>query len=188
MDGNNFFKENLNLAKTTASFWTKKTVLEFDDSHQLCLFGLYKASKTFQEGKGAIFSTWAITHMNNAVKDELRRMQRRVPEILMQNTSDDYGEETIHKGLEDFGECDLAIERIEESIQLSKVAKYIKELLTKREWEILWLISVEDVKQDEIAKRYGFQQPHVSRIMKNIKRKVMQNTSLCSLVESLGVL
>lgn len=184
MDGKTYFGDNLNLAKTSASFWSKKTALEYDDCHQLCLFGLYKASKTYKEGMGASFSTWAITHMNNSVKDELRKLQRRVPEVLMQHNTEEDGD-TIHKGMNDFGEFDFNIERIEESIHLSKVTHYIRELLTEREWEILWLLAVEDVKQDEIARRYGFQQPHVSRIMKGIKRKVMKCTALCSLVENL---
>lgn len=189
MEDKNFFGDNLNLAKTTAAFWTRKTALEFDDCYQLCLFGLYKASKTYkgETYKGAAFNTWAITHMNNSVKDELRKLQRRVPEVLMQHTTEGDGENT-YKGLEEFGDYDNNIERIEESAEFSKVAHYIKELLTEREWEILWLIAVEDVKQDEIARRYGFQQPHTSRIMKGIKKKIMQSTTVCSMVEKLGII
>lgn len=186
MANENFFGDNLNLAKTSAGFWTKRTSLKFDDCYQLCLYGLYKASKTFKEGKGAAFNTWAITHMNNAVKDELRKVQRRVPEVLMQNTNDG-NTETTSKCLDDFGECDPAIERIEENVELSKITRYIKGLLTEREWEILWLVAVEDVKQEQIAAKYGFQQPHVSRIMKSIKRKVMQSTTLHAMIQNMEV-
>ncbi|MGE5637659.1 MAG: sigma-70 family RNA polymerase sigma factor, partial [Chloroflexota bacterium] len=174
MDSKELFAKNVGLAKTSAGYWSKRSPLEFDDCHQLCLFGLYKASKTYKEGKGAKFNTWAVVHMNNVVKDELRKLEKRVPEVLMQHTSE-YDEDTSYKGLEEFGEYDNKLEQAETSIELSKIAHYIKDLLTEREWNILWLIAVEDVPQDKIAEMYSFQQPHVSRIMKGIRRKITQD-------------
>lgn len=171
MSNNNLFDLNLTLAKSSAIFWSNRTSLEFDDCNQLALVGLYKASKTFDVNKGVKFATWAHSHMNNEIKNELRRLQHRVTEIHLAATSEDETGITI----EDFGECDAHFEHIENEIAFKKIVIAIKKLLTEKEWDILWKTAVEDVEQWKVAEIYGFQQPHVSRIMKGIRRKVQES-------------
>jgi len=178
MSENTLFGGNLNLAKSAALFWANRTSLEYDDCHQLALVGLFKASRTFKEEKGVKFQTWAHSHMNNEIKNELRKIQRRVTEIHLAPATDEDNGKTI----EDFGECDASFERIEDEIAYSKIALVIKGLLTEREWDILWKTAVEGIEQWKIAEIYGFQQPHVSRIMKGIRRKVQECPALCSLM------
>jgi RNA polymerase sigma factor (sigma-70 family) len=176
MSNNNLFDTNLVYAKSAAIFWCNRTSLEYDDCYQLALVGLFKASKTFEDGRN--FKTWAHAHINNEIKNELRRLQHRVSEIHLSPPSEDETGMTI----EDFGECDSNFERIENQIAFGKIAKVVKDLLTEREWDILWKIAVEGVEQWKIAEMYGFQQPHVSRIMKGIRRKVTECPALCSLM------
>lgn len=171
MSDNKLFGDNTNLAKSSALFWSNRTSLEYDDCHQLALVGLFKASKTFDPSKNVQFPTWAHTHMNNEIKNELRKIQHRVTEVHLSPATDDDSGKTI----EDYGECDTSYEHIEDQMACSKIAHAIKGILTEREWDILWKISVDGIEQWKIAEMYGFQQPHVSRIMKGIKRKVVES-------------
>lgn len=179
----NLLEANLNLAKSAAIFWSRRTSLDYDDCYQLASIGLFKASKTFEDGKGAKFQTWAHSHINNEIRNELRRTQRHSSEMLFIGSTNEDGEDT-GTSIEDFGYEDEGFAQVEDRIVYGKVAEAIKAVLTDREWDILCKIAIDGVEQWKIAEMYGFQQPHVSRIMKGIRRKVQECQVCC--IPSMG--
>lgn len=171
----NLFEANLNLAKAAAIFWSRRTSLDFDDCYQLASIGLYKASKTYKDDKGAKFQTWAHSHINNEIRNELRRSQKHASEVLLFGSN---GEDDEAMTIEDFGYTDDGFEYVEDRIDYGKIGEAIKAVLTEREWNIVCMIA-DGVEQWKIADIYGFQQPHVSRIMKGIRRKVQECQIYC---------
>jgi len=170
---NNLLENNLNLAKSAAIFWSRRTSLDYDDCYQLASIGLLKASRTFEDGKGAKFQTWAHSHINNEIRNELRRTQRHSSEMFLIGSTNEDGEDS-GVSIEDFGYEDEGFTHVEDRIVYGEVGQVIKSVLTEREWDIVCKIA-EGVEQWKIAEIYGFQQPHISRIMKGIRRKVTES-------------
>ena len=70
-------EENVPLAVYTAGQWMKKAVLEWEDALSAAEYGLVKAAMSFEEERGFCFSTYAVSVMENEIRMELRKRNRR---------------------------------------------------------------------------------------------------------------
>lgn len=165
---NKTFETNLNLAKAAAIHWSRKSGMSFEDCQQLALIGLYKASMTYDESKGFQFNTYAHRHINNEIITGLKRSKHLFMETEM--PTNDEGEE-----IDIIGEVDSGYDKVDNRISFSIIASKIKQVLTEREWDILYQTSVLKTEQHVIAEKYGIQQPHVSRLLKKIRKDVLDS-------------
>lgn len=164
----NLFDDNIEYALVAAKFWSSRTAIEFDDCHQLAYIGLFKASKTYNKDNQTSFKTWAHTHINNEIKTYLKRLKSKVQTCAM--PVDEDGNE-----IDIIGDVDDGYEYIEDKLIIEKASSEIKKVLTCKEWNIFYATSILGYDQYVIAKVLGVQQPHVSRLLKKIRSKVIES-------------
>ena len=130
-----------------------------DDFKQIARLGLWKACLRYDENKGK-FSTYAVTAIENEIKRELSKMNRKPIVIsldaLIRDTSDDADKLTISgicMGEKDIGFVDAA---------------WVDKELTYRQKRILSLL-YDGMVQTEIAKEIGISQTMISREVTKIR-------------------
>ena len=70
-------EENVPLAGYVAKRWVKQAGIEWEDALSAAEYGLVKAAMSFEEGRGFCFSTYAVRVMENEIRMELRKRNRR---------------------------------------------------------------------------------------------------------------
>lgn len=70
-------EENVPLAGYVAKRWVKQAGIEWEDALSAAEYGLVKAAMSFEEERGFCFSTYAVSVMENEIRMELRKRNRR---------------------------------------------------------------------------------------------------------------
>lgn len=70
-------EENVPLAGYVAKRWVKRAGIEWEDALSAAEYGLVKAAMRFEEERGFCFSTYAVSVMENEIRMELRKRNRR---------------------------------------------------------------------------------------------------------------
>lgn len=148
--------------------------MSFEDLVQLGYIGLLDAYRTFEEGKGANFMTYAYTCIpNRIVRDGFR--PRRVKTMMALDSGvsldapvkTDKGEDTSYGDLL-AGEDDFNIEStVYEDIRVKLYNK-----LSSDERKILTLYNLEGKTQDEIGQIYGVSKTRIGHIISDITNRL----------------
>lgn len=70
-------EENVPLAGYVAKRWVKQAGIEWEDALSAAEYGLVKAAMSFEEERGFCFSTYVVRVMENEIRMELRKRNRR---------------------------------------------------------------------------------------------------------------
>ena len=70
-------EENVQLAGYVAKRWVKQAGIEWEDALSAAEYGLVKAAMSFEEERGFCFSTYVVRVMENEIRMELRKRNRR---------------------------------------------------------------------------------------------------------------
>lgn len=70
-------EESVPLAGDVAKRWVKQAGIEWEDALSAAEYGLVKAAMSFEEERGFCFSTYAVRVMENEIRMELRKRNRR---------------------------------------------------------------------------------------------------------------
>ena len=70
-------EESVPLAGYVAKRWVKQAGIEWEDALSAAEYGLVKAAMSFEEERGFCFSTYAVRVMENEIRMELRKRNRR---------------------------------------------------------------------------------------------------------------
>lgn len=134
--------------------------LDYDDAVQEGLIGLLFALRTFDGGKGAAFSTYANTCVQNAVASAVRRAQRKKHAPL--NTSVPYTEQESAPGPE---ELMLQSERYNQTMQS------IDTRLSAMEKQVLALF-LDGCSYSAIARRMDISEKAVDNALQRVRLKL----------------
>nr|DAM32815.1 MAG TPA: DNA directed RNA polymerase subunit [Bacteriophage sp.] len=139
-----------------------------EDMFQTGIIGLLKAINTFDFSKGYKFSTYAFPIVRNELLMSFRRSKRSVKAAFSLDDNADLGNgENVP-----YAEMIADGRNYEEDTVNSMLAQQIFGKLSLREKRIFIMAFVENKKQNEIAEEMKLSQPQVSRIIKNMGRKV----------------
>ncbi len=139
--------------------------LEYDDIVQEGMIGLLAAIKTFDEDKGAMFKTYAVTCINNSIQTALKKFTRQ--KDIPQSIVVEYAEEEIPEQNGSISAEDYYIAG--ESV--SMLAKILKDNLSEYENEVLRLHIV-GCNYNEIANRLSKTPKSVDNALQRIKKKL----------------
>ena len=135
--------------------------IEREDLSQECMLGLLTAVRSYREGCGATFTTYAVTCMRNRLISFLRRSGDR---LQLEQPLDSEDE------LPDTAETDpmLQVQRQEEAAQL---AARLRQRLTPLEYRVL-LSRLSDRSYRETAERLGISVRSVDNAVQRLRRKL----------------
>ena len=132
-----------------------------DDLKQEGLIGLWKASERFDESKGCEFSTYAISLIRGYILqyvEKIRRTRRKEQPQIVSLEAEITGNITLYETLQ-----------AKENKDVSWILE--DKRLTEYERKIVKLL-YDGYKQEEIASFLKVCQPHISRIIKRIGKKL----------------
>ena len=159
-------KSNIPLMYFVAKGWSNRVGLEFDDIVSLCQIGIVKAALKFNPKFGIKFSTYAVTVMNNEVKQELRRNKSILNTVSMELPVDGTEDIAIKDMLSDNKDCFSYL--FMESIFNDFVG-----VLTENEHKAVMVkIRNPDATQTECGNMLGISQSLYSRRIKSAKKKL----------------
>ena len=140
--------------------------LESDDLRQEAFVALFSAIESYEEGKGAVFSTYAITCINNRLADAVKTANRQKNRALNESVSlnDD---EHILDVESPLSTEEAAIAREEYEAVKSK----IENLLTGKEREVL-LKWINGYSYDEIGSQMGISGKSVANALQRARQKL----------------
>ena len=166
MTNEEVFNKNKNIAYKIASNY-KNCGVEQEDLKQMCLIGLWKAVITYKKGKNCALSTYSYRVIQNEINDYLRRNRKN---FLNRSFSEKTGENIV---LEDTLESKIDyIEKLEKDLDNKTYLNQIKNSkLKEKEKQVLELLA-KGYRQRKIANTIGISQPQVSRIIKNLRKKI----------------
>ena len=135
--------------------------IEYEDLSQECMLGLLAAVRSYREGCGTTFTTYAVTCMRNRLVSFLRRSGKR---LQLEQPLDSEDE------LPDTAETDpmLQVQRQEEEAQL---AALLRQRLTPLEYRVL-LSRLSDRSYRETAERLGISVRSVDNAVQRLRRKL----------------
>lgn len=169
---NRLVEENQRLAYYLAHRWAKKLTrypLTQNEIESDCLYGLFKAARTFDESKGYRFATYATHCINNEVLQTLRKykvIKIPISSLTAINSSgDEFDQWNLIQG-------DQFQEDISDAILSEMVIQAEFKKLDKREKQILYLYANGGYTQKEISKLIGISQSYISRIIKKLQGKM----------------
>ena len=145
---------------------------EYEDIVQVGNIGLWKACISFDESKKISFSTYAIKCIINEILLSLRKEKNKLINnytSLDDVISDEEGKETKLYDI-------IAIEQ-NNCLSISELRIYISNLYknSERNYNIIYSYIFECMSQREIGRKYGYSQPHISRIIKEFKQKLKKH-------------
>lgn len=165
-DQTNLVSENHNLIYSF--LW--KYRLKIDDYYDLAAIGLCKAAITFDPKRG-LFSTYAYQCMFNEIKIELRKAKsvKRIPDerlvYFQQKLENNNGDTMEIENL--FPSIENTEEQVISEMTLGECTKNLKE----KDKKIILLLA-DGYKQHEVGQIIGCSQAQVSRVRKNLKKKM----------------
>ncbi len=154
---------------------------EADDLISVGAIGLIKAINTFEYDKGTQLSTYAARCIENEILMLIRLNKKHKQTMSLQENlgQDKEGNDIelmdIIPGIED-----EVVDEIENNILTEKMGKLIKDILPKREYEIIkyryGLCGQSPLTQREVAVKLGISRSYISRLetkaMESIKQEV----------------
>lgn len=152
----NLVLENMRLAEWRADHWAKKqTYIDVDELTSIGYYALVKASKKYNKEKSK-FSTYATTCIDNAIKDELKKVSR----IVNKSSSEEelkYIEDTS-VDLDEFFKNEIIINAISKLDENSK--------------NIIYLYYFKNYNLEKLAELYNISIATTSRKLKNIRNEL----------------
>ncbi|MCM1569779.1 MAG: RNA polymerase sporulation sigma factor SigK [Roseburia sp.] len=151
---------------------------DMEDLLSIGSIGLIKAIDTFDAGKGRL-ATYACRCIDNELLMLLRSKKKTSREISLFEAigQDKEGNEIRLVDVIEQGQPDI-VERMEQEQNIRRLFVFLKECLTEREREILFLRyglrGGEGITQSEIGERLGISRSYVSRIEKRALEKLRQ--------------
>ena len=173
---NRLIEHNLRLVAHVVKKYSN-TMYETDDLISIGTIGLIKAVDSFNSEKGIRLATYASRCIENELLMLMRSSKKQSKEVsLFDPVGSDKEGNTIQLLDICVAEEPDIIERMEEQQKLSKLRKYIEEVLTEREREIIILrygmTDGKEVTQREIADKLKISRSYVSRIEKKALNKL----------------
>lgn len=162
------FEEHSSWPKMAAAHWTTKVRawgvegLDYEDLLQIAACGMCKGLRTYDPEKSAL-RTWIHVHINNEILTEIRKTKKAPKAMTLSPVNHDGEDIELEIPVEEYGF---------ESVDNRTVIDEIHALLTEREFKILWMSSIDQLSQHQIASVIGVQQPQIYRILQIIKKKV----------------
>lgn len=173
---NRLIEHNLRLVAHVVKKYSN-TMYETDDLISIGTIGLIKAVDSFNSEKGIRLATYASRCIENELLMLMRSSKKQSKEVsLFDPVGSDKEGNTIQLLDICVAEEPDIIEQMEEQQKLSKLRKYIDEVLTEREREIIILrygmTDGKEVTQREIADKLDISRSYVSRIEKKALKKL----------------
>lgn len=143
---------------------------EYEDIFQIGCIGLCKAAKTYNASKST-FSTYATMCIYKEITAHFRNMRaakRRCETISLDAAINDDEKRTITLAevLED--------KKPEVNFDIEFIHETVSKMENERDKQIFYESILNDVKQEEIAKKHNIRQAQVSRILKKIKQEIRE--------------
>lgn len=163
-----FAEENHNLIY---SFLNKHN-LSIDEYYDVAAIGYCKAVQNFDSSRGVSFSTYAFYCMMNSCRMEIRNSKylRTIPKDKLV-----YYQQNITNGKDqEYNLEEILVEDklcLEDEVTTNLAFKHFLDTIDKRDAEILKLL-VKGRTQIEIAEDLNMSQSYVSRLIKNIRKKL----------------
>ena len=173
---NRLIEHNLRLVAHVVKKYSN-TMYETDDLISIGTIGLIKAVDSFNSEKGIRLATYASRCIENELLMLMRSSKKQSKEVsLFDPVGSDKEGNTIQLLDICIAEETDIIEQMEEQQNLSKLRKYIDEVLTEREREIINLrygmLDGKEITQREIADKLNISRSYVSRIEKKALKKL----------------
>ena len=159
---------------------TKKYSVNEDESEELISIGtvgLIKAVSSFKADYGSRFATYAIRCIENEILMYYRSKKKTKSDVSLFEPigTDEEGNQIQHMDVIENDDIDVS-NNILKNESIDKLNKYIKEVLSEREYYILvqryGLLGHEEMTQRQIAKILGISRSYVSRIEKRALDKL----------------
>lgn len=163
-------EENVRLAVYTASQWMKKAVLEWEDALSAAEYGLVKAALTFDEKRGCCFSTYAVRVMENEIRTELRKQNRRKKIVYFEEPISDTDGLTLGDTIAD------TRDHFGMSEELEDLKRKSRNLTERERTAVLIRIQHPEKTQEECGQMIGVQQSAFSRCLARAKRKLTEES------------
>jgi RNA polymerase sporulation-specific sigma factor len=166
---NELVTENVKLAYHFAHLWKRKAYwLDINELLSTAQYGLLKAANTFDPEKEIKFSTYAGKVIQNEILLLMRSIKNRVFTISLEasiNGPDSGDKETT---LED----SLPLEDPIKEWTTNHVLLQCIEGLSEKEQKLIYYHYMQDMKQADLAKIIGVQQPQIARMIKQTLEKM----------------
>lgn len=155
---------------------------DYDDLMSIGSIGLIKAADTFKPKKGTRFSTYASRCIENEILMHFRA-QKKNSNVLSINDILDTDKEGNELTLIDIISLDDTVsDEVAQKIDIKKMEKLIKTVLTQRERNIIimryGLNGKPAINQQDVADRLGISRSYVSRIEKKAIEKLQKEMRL----------
>lgn len=182
-------RDNLALARSIARRFYYPGGEPLDELIQVANLGLFLAARRFDPNRGVNFSTYATSCIAGEIKRHYRDRcwSLHVPRVLKDGKGTELEQEWA-RGARYPLSLDIPLTSDEDNLTLGDTLSdpddhyacvdarlsrlEAMRLLTERERRILYLYYYEDMPQREIAQHVGCSQMHVSRILRDIRRRL----------------
>ena len=140
---------------------------EQEDLISIGTIGLIKAVDTFDSGKGLRLAAYASRCIENEILMHFRSAKKTEKDVSLSEPIDTDSEGRPLTLMDVLAQDDTILEDLDRKINLSKLARYLRESLEPREWEIIRLrygLEGEPLAQWQVAQRLGISRSYVSRL------------------------
>lgn len=160
-------EDNIELAYYIAHRWHKYSRIELDEAISCAQLGLVKAAMKFDAEKGCRFATYAYKIMENEIRMELRKRNRRREEIYFEDPIEGTDGLVLGDMIADHRDCFEALEAEDEMIRNIS-------LLTERERTAVMIrLQCPEKSQAECGRMMGISQSLFSRRLAEAKGKIL---------------
>lgn len=160
-------EDNIELAYYIAHRWHKYSRIELDEAISCAQLGLVKAAMKFDAEKGCRFATYAYKIMENEIRTELRKRNRRREEIYFEDPIEGTDGLVLGDMIADHRDCFEALEAEDEMIRNIS-------LLTERERTAVMIrLQCPEKSQAECGRMMGISQSLFSRRLAEAKGKIL---------------
>ena len=160
-------EDNIELAYYIAHRWHKYSRIELDEAISCAQLGLVKAAMKFDAEKGCRFATYAYKIMENEIRTELRKRNRRREEIYFEDPIEGTDGLVLGDMIADHRDCFEALEAEDEMIRNIS-------LLTERERTAVMIrLQCPEKSQAECGRMMGISQSLFSWRLAEAKGKIL---------------
>ncbi|MBD3181014.1 sigma-70 family RNA polymerase sigma factor [Candidatus Poribacteria bacterium] len=146
----NLLKKHLGLAEKIAS---KRSQMgfDYDDCYEAALFGLYKASRDYDPGKGVKFITLASKYIRTEIHDAVRKQKKYYEHHLPLDSSNDSNNSLSSDLSSEYTDISPSSSPVV-NVQRRELIQVVKGSLKPQYWQIVSM-SIEGYTSDETASR-----------------------------------
>lgn len=161
--------ENRGLIYYNAQKWHNKLhgLIEYDDLVGLGELAACKAADSYDHDKPASFATYATVCIDNEIRMELRKLNRKRKEPLASFRVDD-ADRAFSERLPAYIKEALSSKAATDQVNTTHLARQFIKTLNDREKVLLWY-SYKGYTQKYTAQALGISQSYISRLMKGIR-------------------